>query len=137
MKIFLAHSKHDSDAAIQEMTERLVTTLEPYNVAAQQLICVIPGRDDFDQNFKTYGSWEAWADSISQRIDHATRTLIYSAIVVPHPAVGMATARMIATALRQGMLVLYFDGTAVHCVDSIAKETDDLRQGWRVHGKAI
>ena len=91
VRVFLAHSKSDSDetiARLREVTATLISKHAPDGFKVE----VVPGRDDHAENFKRCGSWDAWALDIVDRIDLATREPVYKGIVITQWRVGAATA---------------------------------------------
>ncbi len=137
IRVFIAHSKQDSDARLAEVQERIdhVLRAAASNVpnAKPTKIETVLGRDDHAQNFKRAGSWEAWASDIIDRIDHVTRETIYSAIVVTNRHVGMATARVVEAALRarRPLLLLCEDGT-LRPIRRMDQTSYDAATGWEV-----
>lgn len=132
VRAFLAHSKGDDAMKIADLRARVWKILEAAS-AGRNPVAVIPGRDDFEENFKRCGSWDAWARDVVERIDHATRDPVYSAIVVTDWRVGAATARIVEAALRHGTRIFALNGANLVPIKSIEVLSDgNFRMGWEV-----
>lgn len=146
MKVFLAHSIHDSEDSIVEM-QRIITML--FRDYADADVEVVPGRDDFKENFASAGGWRGWPVDVVTRCDYMTREPIYAAIVVPAQCVGKATAQIIETALDKNRPVLYLHNgyddahdmtlDLMHVVALDCEDSQNAKSGWciRTGGSVI
>jgi len=136
VRVFIAHSKSDDDELLSRVHVRVLSILQ--NAARSQgkvvtVECVL-GRDDFADNFKRAGSWEAWAQDIIDRIDYVTRELVYGAIIVTNRFIGKATAGIADRALAAHRPILLFDDDGLlRPIREIRQvSASDPRTGWEV-----
>lgn len=135
IRVFVAHSKQDSDAFIEGAKERIETTLRNAAIAQGKAVvieCVL-GRDDHAAHFKAAGSWDAWAYDVVDRIDYVTRDPVYAVIVVTSAAVGAATAKMVERALaRTRPILLFCDDSTLRPIRELRHVSSDFKAGWEV-----
>lgn len=132
VRVFLGHSKSDTDGSIEAMKSTLIRILT-HASAGRAIVEVVPGRDDFEANMKRAGGWDAWAIDVVDRIDFSTRERVYSAIVVTSENVGGATAKIVQRAISVGVRVMLLNGAEVKSVTGIDEiDRRDFRGGWRV-----
>jgi hypothetical protein len=131
VRVFLAHSKSDAEGSIAAMKSMLISVLTRA-AAGTANVLVVTGRDDYEENFKRCGSWDAWAMDVVDRIDFATRDRVYKALAVTSVYVGSATAKMIERALAVGTRLMLINGFELQAIVGIEKVADDFKAGWRV-----
>lgn len=136
VRVFVAHSKQDSDEFIERVREKIALTLQNAAVAQGKIVkidCVL-GRDDHAEHFKRAGSWDAWAVDVVDRVNYITREPEYRAIIVTNRFVGKATSQIVqrALAMRRPILLFCDDEIlrAITRVDAISG--GDFKSGWGV-----
>lgn len=131
-RIFLAHAKGDSDQQIKWWCDHISRKIHA-SATHGTAFSIVLGRDDYEQNFKRCGSWDAWTQDVVDRIDHATRESVYHAIVVPHESIGAATAKIIENALVKSLPVIRIDeGGAFMRVVGVDRVSESYKDGWRL-----
>ena len=130
MKIFLAHSKAATDEQIEAWKKAIIANLPGEEVE------VIPGRDDFNANIASDGTFDAWARGVTDRRDNFTGERVYGAVFVPGYTVGKATALIVGSALHHGVPVVVIDTTDCGSTEFrrgtqlVVEDADDYVNGW-------
>jgi hypothetical protein len=129
IRLFIAHRKAEEDLdALKSSVESALTASKLSNFT------LTLGRDDYEEKFKSAGSWDAWIERIATGIHPITRKAIYDGLVVPDAKVGKATAKMVELALSKKKPVLYLtsDG-AVKVVTGVErKDLRNFQSGWEL-----
>jgi BMFP domain-containing protein YqiC len=135
IRVFVAHAKSDPDDVIDRIQKKVSETI--CNAAkasgSDVEIKIFLGRDDFAENFKRCGSWDAWAEDVVNRIDFATRLVVYDAIVVTNQVIGAATQAIIRSALAAHRPILLFcNDSVLRPIRGVNRVSEDFKAGWEV-----
>lgn len=128
IRIFVAHSKTDSDPYLSEVRAGILQAL-----AQHGSVDVVLGRDDHERHFARCGGWDEWCVDVACGVDPVTREPRYSCFVALERRIGRVTASILALALQERKLVLLWEEgrfLIVHGV--VALNPRDLKFGWEV-----
>ncbi len=125
VRIFLAHSIHESPMKIKDIAKALRDSFEKKYLKAtgnSPAISVTSGRADHKIHWK--GSWEDWELSVLNRKNVTTGSLVYDMFVATTKSCGKSTATILREAVRTNRPVFLWDET-VGCKKVIGIESRD------------
>lgn len=140
-RIFYAHSAAEDEATTREVCTEMAQKFKAkfakhysqfdLTPGKEIRVSVIPGRVDFEANFQ--GDWDAWAGSISQRLDSITLKPHFDLIVVPNEYVGRATAAIVNVAVLVGRPVFLFKDSTISRISQVKiGDPDDWQGGFEL-----
>lgn len=134
-RVFIAHPLRIENDVLDRLQEEIADAMRPL-LDPEIEVEVTLGRDDFQRMMPTFGSWEAWAQSVAEGT-FMTLTgpepRFHGVIVAPYSTCGKATAAIVNRALTQGKGVFrYFEGVFYPVRGIVRTDPEDNRTGWQV-----
>lgn len=132
-KLFIAHPKAVADEALDALKVQIEELVRAKNPGKD--IEVVLGRDDFHARAVTLGGWEPWSRNVVTGINTVTGQPLFSAIIIPALAgglaVGKATADMVSLALSMARPVRVFAQGQLIPVKGVSTiNARDYKAGW-------
>ena len=131
-KVFLATPKGALDT---EVESAYATVQDKFQKSVPEGIKVSVTRalDDWNDNFKRCGSWDAWTHDVAAGVDYEFRTPRYNAIVCTTENVGRATAQIVEHALEaKKMVAVQANGDTKRVYGVTAIDPENWKAGWQL-----
>jgi len=130
VNVFVANAKSDSEEVVKEAIEKFKLRF------SKNTYVFVTGFQDWSQNMKRLGSWDAWEKNVVYGMKYGTVEKKYGIIFCINRTIGKATANIVQHALTTGTKVVLLDPETreFSAVKAVTKreDTDDWKNGWEL-----